>query len=181
MKSQQSIYRLRQKHAPRPDAKNAVDAALLLQQQSLPGALRGAWLAALVLIVFWVTAGMMFDRFFPWFSLLQGFFIGRAVRHFGRGIDWRFPVTAALTALVAAFLGSFLCALFLTGREFDTGALALLGELSWHTISTFATREFGVVGSVYAVMSAALAAFFAPRKLTREEAIALRKHSGSRS
>ena len=43
-------------------------------------------------------------------------------------------------------------------------------------MSTFATNNFGAVGTVYAGMAAVLAAFFAQRKLDRDERIALRKH-----
>ncbi len=138
-------------------------------------------LASVLLIAIWVYSAMLFDRFFPWFSVVQGFFIGRAVQHFGRGIDWRFPLIAAGCTGVAAFLGSFLSALFLTGREFDTGALPLIAEISRHTVSTFAIREFGVVGTIYAGMAVVIAVFFAKRRLTRNEAIALRKYTDGES
>lgn len=158
-----------------------MDAAGLIGDQSLRAGLMGALLASVILIAIWVYAVMLFDRFFPWFSVVQGFFIGRAVQHFGRGIDWRFPVMAAGCAAVAAFLGSFLSALFLTGREFDTGAFPLIAEISRHTVSTFATRQFGVVGTIYAGMAVAIAAFFAKRRLNRHEAIALRKYTDGKS
>lgn len=176
MRRPETILRLRQKHAPRPGPDVEVDALGLIDDQSLRAGLRGALLAFAVLTVIWVYAVMLFDQFFPWFSVLEGFFIGRAVQHFGRGIDWRFPVIAAGFAVIAAFTGSFLSALFLTGREFDTAAFSLVTEISWHTLQTFAIREFGVVGTIYAVMAAAIAAFFAKRKLGRNEAIALRKY-----
>ena len=173
MKRVESIYRLRHKH--QPGAASAVDAEALINEQSLRSASVGAVAAVLILTVVWVYAVMLFDQFFPWIAAIQGFFIGRAVQHFGRGIDWRFPVVAAVAALVGAFFGSFMSALFLTGREFGMSPLPLLAEVSWHTVRTFATREFGVVGAIYAVTSAAIAAFFASRRLTRHEAIALRR------
>ena len=168
--------RLRQKHAPVPKEQAAVDAHALIEAQSPRNAVLGALLAWVILNVIWVYSAMLFDRFFPWFSVVQGFFVGRAVRHFGRGIDWRFPAIAATVAVVAAFTGSFVSALFLTGREFDTGALPLIAEISWHTVKTFATREFGVVGTVYAGIAAVIAAFYANRRLDRHEAVALRKY-----
>lgn len=175
MKRPESILRLRQKHASRGAAAD-IDGGALLRDQSLKAGALGAVLASAILIVVWIAGGMLFDSFFPWFSLVVGFFIGRAVQHFGRGIDWRFPAIAAAATVLAAFLGSFMCALFLTGREFETSVLTLVSEISWHTIATFASREFAVVGSIYAAMAAAIAAFFAQRKLTRGEAVALRRH-----
>lgn len=168
--------RLRHKHAPTPRSVAAVDAIVLIRDQSLARATLGALFAWVILNLIWVYSGMLLDRFFPWFSIVQGFFIGRAVQHFGRGLDWRFPAMAATVAIVAAFTGSFISALFLTGREFDTGALPLIAEISWHTVKTFATREFGVVGTIYAGAAAAIAAFYANRRLNRNEAVALRRH-----
>lgn len=169
----ENLLRLGKKYSP--DKARAVDVPALIAGQSVRGAALGATLAASVLIAVWVYGCLMFDSFYPWFSVVMGFFIGRAVRHFGQGLDWRFPLLAAVAAVIAAFLGSFIAALFLTGREFDTPALSLVGEISWHTIRTFATREFGTVGTIYAGMAAALAAVFANRKLDRYEAVALLK------
>jgi hypothetical protein len=118
---------------------------------------------------------MVFDRYFPWYSMLQGVLIGHVMRRYGRGVEWPFPAVAALITSVAAFAGSFLVALFLTGREFRTGALELVDEISWHTLQVFAARNFGSDGVIYMVFAAALAAFFAGRRLNRQEAIALRR------
>ena len=173
MKQVDSIYRLRHKH--KPGAASEVDAQALLAEQSLRAATGGAVAAVLVFTVVWVYAVMLFDQFFPWIAAVQGFFVGRAVQHFGRGLDWRFPALAATAAIVGAFFASFVSALFLTSREFGMSPLPLLSEISWHTVRTFAAREFGVIGVIYAATSAAIAAFFASRRLTRGEAIALRR------
>ena len=174
MKQSENPLRLGQKYAR--DRARAVDIDRLIGEQSPRGAALGGVLAWLLLNVVWVYGCLLFDRFFPWFSIVQGFFIGRAVQHYGRGLDWRFPLLAAGVAVLAAFAGSFVSALFLTGREFDTSVLALVGEISWHTVRTFATNEFATVGTIYAGMAAALAGFFANRRVDRYEAVALRKH-----
>ncbi|MDX1480365.1 MAG: hypothetical protein R3315_01740 [Woeseiaceae bacterium] len=174
MSDAEPSLRLGKKYAPRSAPE--VDVPGLYAEQSVTRAVGGGLLASLILIIVWTYAGLLWDRFFPWYSVLQGIFIGLAVRRFGRGIDWRFPVIAAAIAIVAAFAGSFVSALFLTGREFDTSVWSLIGEISGYTISRFATGQFGAVGTIYAGMAAAVAAFFAGRRLTRHEAIALRKH-----
>jgi len=169
------ILRLKKRHyGADPSARATIDPAALVDSQSLRGALYGAILAALILNVLWVGSSLLFDRFFPWFSVVQGFLVGRAVRHYGGGFDWRFPLLAAGIAFVAAVTGSFVSALNLTGREFGTGALPLIAEISWHTIRTFFGREFGAVGTVYGLFGAALAAYYSRRTLSRDEASALR-------
>lgn len=175
MNQPKSVLRLKRRHSRHLDDADEVDAARLVAGQAPRRALVGALVAAVVLSAVWVAVSLGFDRFFPWFSIVQGFLIGRAVRHYGRGIDWRFPLIAALVTIGAAFSGSFLSALNLTGREFGTGALPLVAEISWHTVRTFALREFGVVGTIYALAGAAIAAFYANRRLTRQETSALRK------
>ena len=177
MSETDDLLRLGRKYAPKK--RRDVDIVGMFEEQSLKRALVGGLLALAILNVLWVAESMTFDHIFKPFSVLQGFFIGRAVRHYGRGFEWPFAATAAAIAAAAAFTGSFLSALFLTGREFDTFALSLVSEISWHTLSTFAANNFGAVGTVYAGMAAALAAFFARRKLDRDERIALRKHRES--
>ena len=169
------ILRLRKRHSgvESPD-RTTIDPEALIGSQSPRGALYGAVMAALLLNALWVGSSMLFDRFFPWFSVVQGFLVGRAVRRYGDGFDWRFPLLAAGIAFVAAVTGSFISALYLTGREFGTGALPLIAEISWHTIRTFLGREFGPVGTVYGLFGAALAAFYSRRTLSRGEASALR-------
>ncbi len=173
----ENLLRLGKKYAP--DRSRDIDVPALIAAQSPRGALLGGLLAAVILTGIWVYGSLLFDQFFPWFSVVQGFFIGRAARHFGLGLDWRNPLIAAAIAIVAAFVGSFVSALFLTGREFGMPALSLVSEISGHTVATFANREFGVVGIIYAGMSAVVAAFFANRRLDRYEAVALHKHKGA--
>ena len=178
MNERKSIFRLEQKFSqnldrPAPD----IDAQALLDEQSLQCGLLGALLALVILNTVWVYSALLFDRFYPWGSIVQGFLIGRAVRHFGRGINWRFPLLAASITILAALTGSFVASLNLTAREFSTSALSLLSEVSWYTIETFFTRDFGVVGCIYAVTGALLAVFFANRRLDWQQELALQNHA----
>ena len=99
MNQPKSIFRLKQKHSPDPEHAGAeIDAQVLIDEQSLQRGLMGALLALVILNTIWVYSALFFDRFYPWGSIVQGFLIGRAVRHFGRGILWRFPLLAARAA-----------------------------------------------------------------------------------
>lgn len=170
------MLRLPKKFSREPEARpRPVDASRLLAEQALVRGVSASLAAAVASMALWVWSGLLFDRYFPWASMLQGMVIGLVMRRWGRGIDWRFPLAAALIAALAAALGSFLNALFLTGREFGTGALELVDEISLHTLKTFFGREFGVVGLIYMGFGAALAAFYSNRRLSRREAIALRR------
>jgi hypothetical protein len=167
-----SLLRWMRKEKPAPQDVNAE--ALLAGQRLASGVLYSA-LAAALAIALWIYVALLFDKYFPWISILQGIAIGLVMRRFGRGLDWRFPLAAAGLTAIAAALGSFLVALFLTGREFGTGALGLINEISGHTVGVFYTRDFGTIGVIYMCFAAVLAAFYANRRLHRNEAIALRR------
>ena len=153
----------------------AADGRRLLAEQDLARGTLAAAVAALVAMALWVWAGLLFDRYFPWVSMLQGMLIGLAMRRYGRGLGLAYAAVAAAITAVAAAVGSFLNALFLTGREFGMNALGLVDEISLYTLRTFFTREFGVVGLIYMLFAAILAAFYSNRRLQRGEAAALRR------
>ncbi|ANO49873.1 hypothetical protein [Woeseia oceani] len=164
----------------RPPARPPEPARILGQQNLRQGILVSLLMAGLAMAL-WVYVALVFDKYFPWVSMLQGILIGLAMRRGGRGVDWRFPLAAAVITAAAAAAGSFLVALFLTGREFGTGALELVNEISTHTVATFYTREFGIIGVIYMLFAACLAAFYANRRLSTAEAVALRRlrHGGA--
>ncbi|MDZ7769529.1 MAG: hypothetical protein U5K38_10855 [Woeseiaceae bacterium] len=170
------MHRLRKRHSSRPDPNTPpVDAGLLLREQSLQGAAVAGGVAVLLTIALWVALALVFDRYFPWFSVVQGFVVGRAIQRYGRGLHWSYPVLAGALTCVAAFAGSFIVALFLTSREFYTPVLTLVGEISLHTIRVFVLQNFQTVEIIYMLFAATLAAFYSGRRLSREEAVALRR------
>ena len=176
MKNSPSLFRLKKKHTSLSNNDyNQVDVLDLIEEQSIPSAMIGAFIALVIMNILWAFISMIFDRFFPWFSLLQGIIIGISVKKFGRGLDWRFPIIASMFTIVAAVTGNFLSALNLTGREFYTGALPLITEISWYTVKVFFIKEFGVVGTIYALASAGIAAFYSNRILDRYQSLALYK------
>jgi len=179
MNATKSILRLRKKHAADPERSVAkIDVQALFDEQSISRAVLGALLALIILNAMWVYFSLLFDRFYPWGSIVQGLMIGLAVRHFGMGINWRFPLLAAAFGFGGALTGSFVVSLNLTAREFSTSAVSLVHEVSSYTVEHFVARDFGRVGLIYAVTAAVLAAFFANRRLDRYEDVALQKRKG---
>jgi hypothetical protein len=146
----------------------------LIAQQSLRGALVAALLAAICLNIVWLWLSNLSGSFFHWYSLLQGPLIGLAVRHAGRGIDWRFPVTAAAVTMLAAFSGNFLVSLATTSTVLEASPLQVLRGLTIWSWQTWYTEVLTVVDLLYALFAAAVAAFYAKRRLQRNEAFALR-------
>jgi hypothetical protein len=151
-----------------------IDAASLIAQQSLRGALVAAAIVAICLNIAWLWLSNISGSFFHWYSVLQGPLIGLAVRHAGRGIDWRFPVTAAAVTMLAAFSGNFLVSLATTSAALEVSPMQVLRGLTIWSWQTWYAEVLTVVDLLYALFSAAVAAFYSKRRLQRNEVFALR-------
>jgi len=153
---------------PRPDPQK------LIAAQSLRGAIAAAVVATLLSSWFWMYVAILFGRVFPWFSILQGALIGLAVRRFGRGFDWRFPLTAGLVAWTGAFFGNLLIAIPATSDELGVTSLEVILGLTWWSFQVFFDEVITAVDHIYAFCAAAVAMFYSKRRLNRHEVFALR-------
>jgi hypothetical protein len=166
----------RKKHEARPGSgkRPASDGAAVLASQSPFAATVAGVVAATIVTAAWLASVDLLNRVFPWFVVLQGILIGLSVRRWGQGFDWRFPALAALLAIVAAYAGNFLLAAHVAAIELDTTVLRVVLGMSQYTLGTYFDEVITPVDHVYAAYSAALAAFFARRRLTRAEVFAIR-------
>jgi hypothetical protein len=163
------VLRLPKRHsrdsAARPDPEGG---ARLARAQSLRGAIIAALLAIIAFGAIWVLLSTALGRLFPWMTVVQGAIIGLAVRRAGRGLDWRFPVAAA-AAVAGALAGNILVAASFTAAEFDTSTLAVLRAATDFTWPVFFDEVLTPADVVYALAAAGVAAFYANRRLTRDQ------------
>ena len=135
-------------------------------------------MASLIVIVLfsvlWSMLSVLLGRIFPWLSLLLGLAIGLAVRRAGFGLDWRFPLLAAVFTLLGTLLANIVVAAAFTAPLLETTTLAVLSNLTVMTWPVFFDEVMTPADLVYALFSAAIAAFYAKRRLTRSEYLALR-------
>jgi hypothetical protein len=155
---------------PRP----RVDPDALIAEQSVTAAVAAAIIAMFVLSGFWMFFTGITARVFPWFSIIQGIFIGLAVRRFGRGFDLRFPAIAGTVAWLGAFFGNMVVAIPVTTSELDASWFEVIRGLTWWSFETFFAEVITVVDYIYAFCAAAVAMFYSRRRLTRYEDFALR-------
>jgi hypothetical protein len=170
-----AMTRLKKKHSrkrlgPRPVA----DAGSLVRAQSLRSAFVAAIAAVLVVNATWVWLSTATGKFFPWVGIVQGVLVGLAVQRAGRGLDWRFPVLAALVASIGSFSGGFFVALSTTEIELGASSLRILRGLTVMTWQTYFDEVLTPVDVIYAFCAASVAAFYAKRRLKRHEEYALR-------
>lgn len=132
----------------------------------------------IVIVVFsilWAMLSTLTNRIFPWMTVLLGILIGLAVRRAGQGIDWRFPVLAAVAALLGSLASNVVVAAAFTARLLETSTLTVLRATTAMTWPVFFDEVMTAADLAYAIVAAAIAAFYANRRLSRAEYLALRK------
>jgi len=169
------MLRLKQKHTPpRHKRLPPADGRKLLAEQSILRGTLGSVAVALMLAWGWALFAMATNRVFPWFTILMGALIGMAMQRFGRGLDWRFPVTALVIAGVASYFGNLMIGVFETGRYIEANPFSVLRGLSFDTLRYFFRNTINPVDHIYAFSACGVAAFFANRRLKRHEVFGLR-------
>ena len=171
-----NVFRLPKKHGSRVRAEpGAEDGARLVSAQSLRDAIMAGLIVVILFSALWSMVSVLIGRIFPWLTLLQGMLIGLFIRRAGRGIDWRFPALAAGLAVFGSLAGNVVVAAAFTAAEFDTGTLTILRAVTVMTWPVFFAEVMTPADVVYALFAAAIAAFYANRRLSRSEFLALRK------
>jgi len=167
--------RLRKRHGEgrRPDV-TAQDGARLVGAQSLRNAAVASIITLIVFCFAWIGLSALLDRVFPWMTVVFGAALGLAIRGAGRGLDWRFPVLAAVMALAGSVISNVVLAAATTAEQFGTGTLQVLQAVTHMTWPVFFDEVWNVADGFFAAVAAGLAAFLAPRRLSRSERFALR-------
>lgn len=162
------VLRLPKRHsregAERP---NPEIGARLVRAQSLRGAAMAALIVIVAFSVVWTMLSTALDRVFPWMTVVQGLFIGLAVRRGGRGLDWRFPSIAAIAAVAGAMAGNIVVAAAFTAAELETSTLTVLRAATDFTWPVFFDEVMTAADLIYALAAAGVAAYYANRRLTR--------------
>ncbi len=175
MSNPQSPLRLRKKHSgDGPVRSTAIDGQRLLEIQSIRNAVIAGLLTVLVFSALWVSLTALLDRVFPWFTVVLGFLLGFAIRVAGRGVDWRFPLLAALLAIGGALFANVVVAASTTADEFGVSTVQILQSVTFMTWPVFFNEVLTAADAFFAVVGGGIAAFYANRKLSRSQFYALR-------
>ena len=170
-----SIFGLRKRHDPKVSrAPTPAGAKLLLEAQSVRGAISASLIVIIVFSVLWSMLSVLIDRIFPWMTVIMGIIIGLAVRRAGHGLDWRFPLIAAIFALLGSLGGNIVVAAAFTAPELGTDTLTVLSAVTVMTWPVCFDEVMTPADLIFAFVSATAAAFCANRRLTRAEYLALR-------
>lgn len=169
------VLRLRKKHEPgRHETPDAADGARLIQAQSIRQALMAGLIAIVLFAVVWSMLTNLTGRMLPWMTMMLGVMLGFAVRRAGQGIDWRFPVLAAVLAFVGAIVGNIVIAAGTTAINLGSSTITVLRSVTAMTWPYFFNEAMTSADWVFALFAAGIAAFYANRRLNRREYQAVR-------
>jgi hypothetical protein len=167
---------MRKRHTPRQTTEaQPEDGRRLLERQSLRDALVASLIVIVVFSVLWAMLATLTNRIFPWMTMLLGIIVGLTIRRAGRGLDWRFPLLAAVATLVGAVASNVVVAAAFTARALETSTLEILRAVTSMTWPVFFSEAMTPADAAYALIGAGIAAFYANRRLNRAEFLALRK------
>jgi hypothetical protein len=172
-----SVFRLPKRHTGATAHSGPELGGQLVREQSLPNALYAGLIIIIVFSALWAMASTLMDRILPWMTLVLGILVGLGVRRAGKGLDWRFPVLAAVLAALGSLLSNIVVAAAFTAAALDTSTLHILRAVTSMTWPVFFDEALSVVDIIYGFVAAALAAFYANRRLNRTEFHALRSMS----
>jgi hypothetical protein len=175
MTEPQSPLRLRKRHGgAAPPEFTPADGKRLVDVQSVRNAVLAGFMTVLVFSFFWASVSDLTNRVFPWLTVVLGFLLGHSVRLAGRGIDWRFPLIAAVLTIAGSLFAHVIVAASVTADGNNTGMLQILRGVTTMTWPVFFDEVLTVADGFFAVFAASLAAFYANRRLSRSQYLALR-------
>jgi len=169
-----SVLRLPKRHRGAAVKSDSALGGRLVREQSLANAVCAGLIIVIVFSGLWAMVSTLVDRIFPWMTLFLGGLVGLAIRRAGKGLDWRFPVLAAIVTVFGALVSNIVVAAAFTAIELETSTLHVLRAVTSMTWPVFFDEVLSSVDTVYALFGAAIAAFYANRRLDRAEFHALR-------
>ncbi|MEO1245022.1 MAG: hypothetical protein AAFX56_04975 [Pseudomonadota bacterium] len=102
-----------------------------------------------------------------------GVVIGFAIQFLGRGIGSKFAVLASVLAVAGCLLGNLLAVVLLVAKANAMSPLDLLVNMDLVGISEIIVADLQFADLLFWILAIAAAAYFAKRKLTHEEGLAL--------
>lgn len=169
------VLRLRKKHLPKVSKEpTPEEAQRLLGAQSVRNAIMASVITVIVFSIIWSMLSTMIGSIYPWMTLILGILVGLSVRRAGFGLDWRFPLIAAVFALAGSLVSNIVVAAAFTAPQLETDVFTVLRGLTAMTWPVFFDEVMTPADLVFALFAAGLAAFYANRRLTRAQYLAVR-------
>lgn len=148
----------------------------LLSEQNIVNGTVAAAVASFAGALAWGAITVATGYMIGWVAIGVGFAVGYGMQVFGKGLDARFSVIAAVLAIIGCAVGNLVGALIFEARTYDVPIQNILGALTLEDIIAFYAETLEIMDFVFWLFAMAAAWQVASRKLTPEEAGALHEY-----
>ena len=174
-KPPKSIARLPKRHRGAAHQVDQVDVRKLVAAQSFRDAVVAGLIVIILFSVLWAMLSTLLARIFPWMTIVLGACLGLVIQRAGRGLDWRFPTLAVVMTLSGALVSNVVVAAAFTAEELDATTFEVLRAVTSMTWPVFFSEVVSAADIIFALFAAAVASYYANRRLSRTEYSAYRK------
>ena len=147
----------------------------LLAAQSFRDAVVAGLIVIILFSVLLAMLSTLIGKAIPMMTIVLGVLIGLVVRRAGRGLDWRFPALAVLLTLVGAVTSTVVVGAAFSAEDLGVSTFDVLRGVTTMTWPVFFAEKVGAADVIFALFAAAVASYYANRRLARVEYSALRK------
>lgn len=170
-----SIARMPKRHRGAAHEADQVDVRKLLGAQSLRDAVVAGLIVIILFSVLLAMLSTLIGKAIPLMSILLGIAMGLVIRRAGRGLDWRFPALAAALTLAGSLASTVVVGAAFSAEDLGVSTFEVLRGVTTMTWPVFFDEKVASADIIYALFAAAIAAYYANRRLARSEYSALRK------
>jgi hypothetical protein len=137
--------------------------------QNLVAGFMGGIMAAAIGAIIWAMITAEKNRQIIWMAIGVGFFVGSAVRRFGKGIDISFGIVGAVLSLLGCLAGNLFSACIIISYQEGMNLLEVLSRLNPQIVLELMKVIFDPVDLLFYIIAMCMGYKFSLRTITKEE------------
>jgi hypothetical protein len=163
------------KHRGAAHLVDQVDVQQLIAAQSFRDAVVAGLIVIILFSVLLAMLSTLIGKAIPLLTILLGVLIGLVIRRAGKGLGWRFPALAVLLTLLGSAVSTVVVGAAFSAEDLGVSTFDVLRGVTTMTWPVFLAEKVWATDVIYALFGAAVASYYANRRLSRSEYSALRR------
>ena len=147
-----------------------------MSEQNFVGALIFGAAATILAAGFYGVIGSSGTMYSFWAAGI-GLAIGFTMQYLGRGIESKFSIVAAVFGVAGCLLGNMFAVAIYVARANTVSPFTVLRSTPLSELGSWMVSDLQLVDLIFWLAAAGAAAYFAPRRLSREERLAIGMYS----
>lgn len=151
-------------------------AETLIGEQNFTNGLAAAVVAAIAGAFGWGVVSMATGYMVGWVAIGLGVLVGYGMQVFGRGLTAKFSAAAAALAVFGCLAGNLAGAILYDARTYGLSARDIFSGMTLDDVVAFYSGTLTFMDLVFWLLAVGAAWQFAPRRLSVDEEIAIRRY-----